>query len=215
LSRLTQSEYQPLVAQIKTYTLISYKQGASMKITFRSPHALAVLFLVSAAPELTVNTAFAADVCAQISVTRLAEVRTRTGQSSGCNQPPFSTHLETARNRARDAAVATIDQACRNNVTERMARAACNAAGGEVNEWPFIFTPGRSIPAGAARISVVGKGVGAAHNMNICVNATDGASSVTRERSPGSCSDSSSSAFPKTTATAAATARCGVVCIVP
>lgn len=184
-----------------------------MKIAIRRPYALAILLFLSTAPELTVSTASAADICARV---RLNDERTRTRESSGCNQPPFSTHPQTARNRARDAAVAAIDQSCRNNVTARMARAACDAAGGEVNEWPFILTPSRSIPRNAnAHISVVGKGVGGAGNMNICVQVTDGPSRVTREAAPGSCSDNTSSAFRKTIATATATARCGVVCIVP
>src|SRR5262245_47940569 len=187
----------------------AWHPGGAMKMLWLVWSALAAaVVLLTSAPELGTRQASAADFCVQLTRQEFDLSRRRRGEGNACSDQVAA---ERARSRARDAAYNAIDHLCLNNVTQRIAAAACTRAAMAVNASFFLVIPPWESRPTADVNRYAGRGVAGVH---VCVLTNDLATNIVRSVD-GSCAQNTGFQPLSSFATARARAHCAVVCSTP
>jgi hypothetical protein len=176
--------------------------------------ALAAVALCAPAVSYGIGSAFANDLCIELTATEFNRRAERRGDDNACAGSHSSNIKAKARDRARDNASNAIAPQCLRNVTPGIGQRACTrvnlVANTSANSSWANFPP--SPKPGADKVRYIGHG--SAAGVNLCVVAHD-IRLRTHHVVAGDCPHDTGLLPHRTFATARAFARCAVICRQP
>jgi hypothetical protein len=178
--------------------------------------ALAVVALYATSLGYEIRSAFATDLCVELTAAEFNHRAERRGDDNACAGSHSSNIKTVARDRARNNANNSIASQCLNNVTPNIGQQACTrvnlvADTSPANSW--VGSPPAAKPS-ADKVKYVGHGIGSAAGVNLCAMAHD-IRLRTRNVVDGNCPHDSGLLPHRAFATARAWARCAVICRTP
>jgi hypothetical protein len=178
--------------------------------------ALTVVALYAIFLAYGVRSAFATDLCVELTATEFNRRAERRGDDNACAARHSSDIKAMARDRARDNANNAIALQCLNNVTANIAQQACarvNLVASTSANGSWAASPPAPKPS-ADKVKYIGPGIGSAAGVSLCALAHD-IRLRTRNVVDGHCPHDSGLLPHRTFATARAWARCAVICSPP